>query len=99
MKIIRVTAKSVVTQYGRWSRGQQVQVSDEFASHMVQHNLAEELPVIDQPAPFNKQFTPASTLEKKVTASNIGESPPSGAGRVFGSSAVGPDLTQLPPGI
>ena len=96
MKLIRITAKAPVTQYGSWTRGQTVPVTDEFALHMIQNGLAVEVNPIEQPAPFNKMFTPAINPEKKVTQSNTGELNQSGVGTQSASLGVDLDLTQRP---
>lgn len=81
MKILRFLAKNAVTQYGSYSKGQIIEVSDEFALHLIQLGLAEEAMAAEQPARFNKAFTPSDSPEKKaIDESNTGESRPSGRG-------------------
>ena len=102
MKWIRITAKSVVTQYGSWSRNQEVPVSDEFALHMIENKLAEEVSALEQPeafnppAPFNKMLTPSQNPEKKAPLLNTGESSQYGEEKPSASSAAALDLSQRP---
>lgn len=85
MRILRFLAKSAVTAYGSYSKGQIIEVNDDFALHLIQHGLAEEVDAA-QPARFNKAFTPPENPEKNDQpeadpgASTTGESRPSGRG-------------------
>lgn len=84
MKILRFLAKNVVTQYGSYTKGQIIEVTDDFALHLIQLGVAEEV-MAKQPARFNKAFTPEDHPEKKAQTENqdplpTGESRPSGRG-------------------
>lgn len=87
MRILRFIAKHAVTQYGSYSKGQIFEATDEFALHLIQLGLAEEAMASNQPARFNKAFTPGDNPEKKAIdpvaglgPSHTGESRPSGRG-------------------
>lgn len=87
MKILRFTAKHAVTQYGSYSKGQIIEVSDEFAAHLIELNLAEEVQAAKS-AQYNKAFAPSGNPEKKQEL-NTGEYRPIGRGITSQSLAEG----------
>lgn len=91
MKILRFLAKNAVTQYGSYSKGQIIQVSDDFAIHLIQLGLAEEV-MAQQPARFNKAFTPSDNPEKKAPQAGIQDPSPTGESRQSGRGITSQSL-------
>lgn len=85
MRIVKITAKSCVTAYGSYTKGQVVQLDDAFALHLIQNNLAEEVAELMAKPELNKSYMPQSVAEKKPRriVSNTGTSNPSGLDEAF----------------